>query len=337
MDFRKGIYQLLIVIVCVADPNSLQAQDSVDFDVPFVVPAVETSTGGMGRQVTVEVALSSLIIDASASHNPVSAPPIDHLLVKCRFRQPLHVIDYEPRTELQSDYDGAVVVTNKRERTDSFGLSLNGQVQTLGGHVGSDDQIKRSDSTQYQKRAPQQAMIAAGTTDRGRGVYFKFRWTADQVLEGEKRFRFTVAVPDSWRGGLVDVQISANGLERPLFGSPNLKTIVKRDFVIATHQQQDNEAADLAIRLARLDRRLADYASSHRDSNSLFSWWKRDRSADKSLGESWYAAVTRGQADPYLDKQIKKLPMAVRVAVLDYTDVSRELKRLNQPETKETS
>ena len=80
-------------------------------------------------------------------------------------------------------------------------------MQNIGGHIGGDDQIKNSDSTQYQKRAPQQAMIAAGTTDRGRGVYFKFRWTADQVLEGEKRFRWTVAVPESWRGGLIDVQI----------------------------------------------------------------------------------------------------------------------------------
>ncbi|MEO1527810.1 MAG: hypothetical protein AAFX06_20460 [Planctomycetota bacterium] len=337
MDFKRHTYPVLILLLLVAS-HPLSAQDSVEFDVPSIVPAIETASIDQAREVTVEIPLSSLVIDANQNGNPNALPPIDHLLVRCRFRQPLHIVDYEPRTELQSDYEGAVVFTNKRERTDSFGLGVNGQVQTIGGQIGRDDAVKQSNSTEYQKRAPQQAVVAAGTTDRGRGVYFKFRWTADQVLEGEKRFRFSVAVPESWRGGLIDVSVTANGLERPLFGAAKLKTIVQRDFVIAAHQQNDVEAASIAVRLARLDRRLAQYASGQRNqSHSVFTWWKRpDRSSEKA-SDHWYRAITRGHADPYLDQQIKKLPMAVRVAVLDYADTSRELKQLNQTKPQEAS
>lgn len=340
MDFKTVAAPLLMFLSLLPSPGLLWAQGVVEFDVPSVVPAVEVTRVGEGREVSIEVALSSLIANSSQNLGPALTPPIDHLLIRCRFRQPLHILDYQPRTELQSDYDGAVTFTNKRERTDSFGLSLNGQVQTLGGHLGSDEQFKRSDSTQYQKRPPQQAVVASGATDRGRGVYFKFRWTADQVLEGEKRFRFTVAVPEFWRGGLIDLSVAANGYDRPLFGAAKLKTFVERDFVIATHRERDVQAAELAIRLARLDRRLSAFASKQRrsQSNSILHWWKRsDRAAADISPATWYRSVTRGKADPYLDQQIKKLPMEVRVAVLDYADVSRELKRLGQQSSKEAS
>ena len=76
--------------------------------------------------------------------------------------------------------------------------------------------------------------------------------------------------------------------------------------------------------------------TSHRaQSNSLFGWWKR--SSKKTPETDWYNAVSKGEADPYLDQHIKKLPMAVRVAVLDYADANRELKELNQPRSKERS
>ncbi|MEL6105779.1 MAG: hypothetical protein AAFU85_07080 [Planctomycetota bacterium] len=339
MDFKVVAAPLFVLLAAVTCPCPLWAGNAIEFDVPSVVPAIEVSGPGQGREVSLEIALSSLIANASSSVGPASTPPIDHLLIRCRFRQPLHVLDYQPRTELQSDYDGALTFTNKRERTDSFGLNLNGQVQTIGGHLGSDEQLKRSDSAQYQKRPPQQAVVASGKTDRGRGVYFKFRWTADQVLEGEKRFRFTVAVPETWRGGLIDLTVAAKGFERPLFGAPKLKTLVERDFVIATHRQRDVRAAELSVRLARLDRRLSDFASTRRSqSNSILHWWKRsDRtSAEESLA-TWYRAVTSGKADPYLDEQIKKLPMEIRVAVLDYADLSRELKQLSSRASKEAS
>ena len=271
MDAFKSfsLISVLMVPACFLD-QAIAEPPRIDFDMPSTVTAVDTTPAGGRREITLEFALSSLVV-APSEAGPRTDPPIDHMLVYCRCRDSLPVVDYSPKTSLASDFAGTVSVTRKTEQVDSFGLSVNGKAQYVaGGHVGVDDQDKRSDSTQYQRHAPLAAVVASGTTHRGRGVYFKFRWTSRQVLEGEKRFRVTVAVPEAWRGGLVDVRVDANGKEGSLFATPKMRTILSKDFVIAAHQEHDAEAADLAIRLARLDQRLATFAGQDsRHSNPI--------------------------------------------------------------------
>ncbi|MCS7469894.1 hypothetical protein NZK35_24850 [Stieleria sp. ICT_E10.1] len=306
----------------------------IQFDMPAVATALDTSLPGQPREVSVELVLSSLI----AGRTDVSsddAPPIDHLLVHCSLRDRLPVIDFSPKTELQSDFAGPISVTTKDELSNAFGVNIDGAVPHVGaGHFGADDSRKRSDQTQFQRQAPVQAVIASGTTDRGRGVYFKFRWTSQQVLEGEKRFRISFAVPDSWRGGLLDLNVTAHGVDRSLFGSAKLRAVAKQDFVVAVHQQGDAEAATIALRLANLDRKLAAFARQHpkSGSNAITQFWRRvvPSSSEPTTPSQWYHGVTSNLLDPYTDHQIRSLPMQVRVAVLGYSDAARELLELGQ-------
>jgi hypothetical protein len=179
-------------------------------------------------------------------------------------------------------------------------------------------------------------VIASGTTDRGRGVYFKLRWTTQQVLEGEKHFRLSVAVPESWRGGLVDVMVTANGVDRSLFGTAKLRPLATREFVIAVHQQNDPEAAAIALRLAHLDRELAMLSREHASSSpgGILQLWRRMIPSDaghEKEAPNWYRSITSGPSDPDTDKRIRSLPMPVRVAVIGYTEATRELCRLGDP------
>ncbi|WP_182868763.1 hypothetical protein [Stieleria mannarensis] len=325
---------LLITTHTLGSVDALADDPKIQFDMPAVVVAQDTSLAGQGREVSVQLVLSSLIagrVDV-ASQN---APPIDHLLVRCRMRERLPVIDFSPKTELQSDFAGPISVTNKDEQSDSVGLSLDGVVPHVGAaHFGADDSRKRSDSTQFQRQAPVQAVIASGTTDRGRGVYFKFRWTTQQVLEGEKLFRVSFAVPESWRGGLLEVSVTAHGIDQSLFGSSKLRPRASQDFVVAVHQQGDLEAADIALRLAQLDRKLAAFARQHprSGSNPFTQLWRRvvPSGADEPSESQWYQGITSDRLDPYTDQQIRSLPMQVRVAVLGYSNAARELLELGQ-------
>jgi hypothetical protein len=312
---------------CEAKPPGIQ------FDVPAVASAVTRQTAvakgaAQIREVSVDVTLSSLLVDGRG--DSFESRPIDELLVLCRLRDPMPVIDYEPRTQLQSDYASPIAVTKKVEESDSFGVNVDGAIHALGaGHFGADDTTKQSDSTQFQKQPPMQAVVASGTTNRGLGVYFKFRWTAQQVLEGEKHFRVFFAVPNSWRGGLMDVRVVASAQDDSLFGSGKNQTIQANDFVIAVHRQDDSQAAELASRLVELDRKLVDLARrTSKQSNGINELWTRllPGESRRRVSPDWYRRLIREQADPYLDKEIKKLPMPVRVAVLDYTKTREELR-----------
>ena len=337
MDFKlaraAGCF-FAILIVSWNQPQPSEAKPPViQFDMPAVVPAVDTTCAGATDEITVDLVLSSLIVNASEDEIQAS-PPLEHLVVRCALRDRFPIVDYAPKTELQSDFATPISFSKKDERTDSFGLSINGNAPPYGaGHLGTDDSKKRSDATEFQRHAPMQAVIASGTTDRGHGVYFKFRWTAVQVLEGEKHFQVTFVVPRGWRGGLIDIDVTATATEQPLFGPAKLKTIANQRFIVATHRQSDPAAARLALRLAELDRKLAAYANRRESSptHSLADFLKRLLTSDSTSQThptDWYRRVTSDRADPYVDEQIRELPMPVRVAVLDYVDAVRELTQI---------
>ncbi|KAA5540972.1 hypothetical protein FYK55_18890 [Roseiconus nitratireducens] len=338
LHWRSTTFAFLMITACGwSGPSAMAETPRIQFDLPSVAPAFESTCGNGGREVSFDLVLSSLVVDLREG-SPRERPPIDHLLVRCRLRDRLPIVDFAPRTELQSDFASPIAISNKQEKNKAFQMGIDAVYPPLGGgHLGADEKKTHSDSTQFERQPPMQAVVASGTTDRGRGVYFKLRWTSQQVLEGQKHFRLTVAVPPSWRGGLVDVSVVAHGREQPLFGAAKLKPIAGADFVVALHQEHDAEAAAIAVKLAQLDRTLAEYARGRAGSNSnaFAQFFQRVLMPEDQagLGKNWYRRITHDQADPYLDEQIRSLPMPVRVAVLDYDQASRELQQLNQAES----
>lgn len=312
--------------------DALAGSPGIQFDMPAVTTALDSSVAGETREITIDLVLSSLVV-GSNGHSSGQTPPIDHLLIRCSLRDRLPVVDFFPKTELQSDFASPIAITKKDEKTDSLGLNINANFHPFGtGQFGADNSRKRSDSTQFSRQAPMQAVVASGTTDRGRGVYFKLRWTTQQVLEGEKHFQVSFAVPESWRGGLVDVSVTANGWDRSLFGSSKLRSVASQHFVVAAHQQHDPQAAEISLRLAHLDQELAAFAKRNSaESNVITQLWRRVVQADSNndLPGNWYHRITHDQADPYMDKRIRSLPMPVRVAVLGYTEATRDLMELD--------
>ena len=122
---------------------------------------------------------------------------------------------------------------------------------------------KTLDSYQYNQIAPVQAVTASGTIDRGRGVYFKLRWTATQVLEGEKKFTLTFRVPEAWRSGLMDVSVIAQSHHSSFAKwDDGVKTIGAANFVVAVYRQGDREAAKAAQVLAESELKLREVAAS---------------------------------------------------------------------------
>ncbi len=311
-------------IVSIPQIANADNEHLIQFDLPPVAPAWPSEqTPGDRSIVTVELRLSSILLSPTP-------PTFDQCIVRCQARDgELSIADYAPRTETASDLATPIQIKQTDEKTQSFGISMDGSYASIArGKVGADNGNKKTDCVEYQRHAPVQAVTAAGTINRGRGVYFKLRWTSQQVLEGEKVFVVTFAVPSTWRGSLLDVSVIAQA-DRKTFGGLDheIQTIGAANFVVAAYRGGDQVAAARAAELAEAEfslRKSASGAYTPTSSRSLSSMLRQvavklDLEPNRS-DDQWLGRLLWGSADPHLDKQITKLPMPVRIAALDYAD-----------------
>ena len=357
-SFYTTIATLAFGIVWILFASTLSAAEDhyISFDLPPTAVAVPVSTMseqssnlfGGGENVEVTLQLSSLVCGSQV-------PDIDRWMIRCVPRSTQwRVADYSPRTETGSDYDGSIEVKTRDEQTKSLGMSVDATPVSFGGaHAGFDTSDKESESLTYRRQAPLHAVTASGTIERGRGVYYKLRWTSTQVLEGEKQFKVTFRVPVGFRAGLLDVSVVALG--RPAGGSkfsqiPMLGDSVDRvrpigegRFVVAVHAEGDPVAWRAAKLMADTEQVLRDEASKIRAPSPTHSLStlirhvaaKIDIESD-NIPNGWVDRLIFGSADPYTDSMIRRLPTRTRVVALDYCDARRKLVSLKTRQTPAT-
>ncbi len=336
---------LLILALAAVHSNDSAAQSNHDlgirFDVPQVVEAVPVSLpeGGAAEMlVSVELAVS-VIVDS------LSAPQIDQLWIDITPRGGTAMVaDYAPRTELASEYDGGIEVQQTDEASHSLGLSLDGSYPPLArGNFSAGKGEKNIATTKYNRVAPLHLIAASGTTQRGRGVYFKFRSTEQQIIEGDRLLSLTFRVPASWRGELIDVLIRGDGRPRgfswnvaSLTGmTPKPERIGAARFLVAAFRADDPQARQLARRLADAeavmrnrihavsDTSLVSVASGPtallRHVSHRIDWTNGDRGLQQKAAVALHRALD-GTLDPHVDRDFKDLPVQARVSCLDYLE-----------------
>ncbi|KAA1259727.1 hypothetical protein LF1_22640 [Rubripirellula obstinata] len=309
-----------VVIAFLTESLTATSADLVHFDLPPTAAAVSDVDPA---EVTISLRLSSMI------QSP-SMPRIDQWIVTCRPRgEGVTVVDYFPRTETGSDVSTPIQIKRSKEKSQSVGVHLDGTYPHIaGGTAAADRGEKNLESVQFDRTAPVQAVSAAGTIDRGRGVYFKLRWTATQVLEGEKLFQVTLRVPANWRGSLIDVSVRADRNEKKFGGlDQEIVTVGAANFVVATYRDGDLESQARAAELAEAEYELRNLAKTIDRQTSIRSLPQMLRHMvakfdgdSKATDTHWVGRLISGRADPHLDKSINRLPMSLRVAALDYAD-----------------
>ena len=320
-----------------ATASESQQAFPVHFDLPPTAAAVPTDDRD---QVTITLRLSSLI-------QTPAMPKIDQWIVTCRPRgEEIAVVDYSPKTETFSDVSSPIQVEQSQETTRSIGIHLDGSYgPTAGGNASAASADKDRESVQFSRVAPVQAVSAAGTIDRGRGVYFKLRWTATQILEGEKQFQVTLRVPQGWRGSLMDVSVRADRHETK-FGGLDEETVIlgAAEFVVATYREGDGEALAQARRLSNTERDLRRLAMRVNQKEPIRTLPQMLRHVvakfdanSNSNDTRWVNRLVTGRADPHLDKTINKLPMQLRIAALQYADVRDEFSAMSRGPVATTS
>ena len=304
----------------------------VHFDMaPTATASVGESEGGR-VMLSVDLELSSMI-------DIPEVPRIDQWLVRCQPRGHVaSIADYSPRTETDSDLASTIQVKQSEEKNNSLGIGVNGNyTHQLRANAGLDHATKNTNSLQFDRVAPLHAVTASGTINRGRGVYFKLRWTAKQILEGQKTFQLVLEVPNSWRAGLIDVSVLAQSEQKSFAGwDRDSKTLGSANFVVAVYREEDKQAAAQARKMANAEYDLRNLMIEQPPSKPVVSLptilqhvaIKLELEPGPS-NQRWLERLMLDEIDPCMDKEIRKLPMPFRLAVLNYAEAREDFAKLN--------
>jgi hypothetical protein len=307
--------------------NFLIGAEPVSFDLaPAVVgkPLLDPPLAIPSGYEAVEVKLNiSTLVD------PRAGGTIGQLLYRIRsHRGQSTVLDYSPKTELQSGYDGPVEVTLTDEQSEHVGIKLSGAYETLvRGELGADNAKKNGQCAKFRRQAVQDSVVTSGTVEQASGVYFKLSTSFDRTLEGDKAFSLLLLLPVGWSAELLQVNLQAWGHSQ-LQRDP----VAEASFPVAVWRAGDMQARQTAMALAESVQYLHDLSQQHNraiQQRAYPSVFHRLGAAlevvDPKIPHNWLSQVFFTEIDPYHDPRVSKMPVDVRVAILNYQEARRDI------------
>ncbi|TWU58918.1 hypothetical protein Poly51_16980 [Rubripirellula tenax] len=318
------------------------AQDlPIQFDLPSVAVAHDTELSSVGDAAAVPTGWNTVSFELRLSCINEAAPIV--AMQQCTVRvkprdASVQIVDYSPRTEVISDLTSPVQIKRTDEKSRSMGLSLDGNYGRIArGNVGSDNGSKQTESVQFDRAAPMQAVITAGTFDRGRGAYFKFRRTETQVLEGERRLQITMCVPPTWRCELVDVDVTCETERRKQsLWDKSSHPVTSTNFIVATYRNDDAQAAELAHRLASTEYQLKVMAQRVTAPPAPLTLTGMLRQVGKTFesnpvpsDQNWLSNLLQTGDDPQRDRSFASLPTPIKTTAMNYVQLRHWFVRLD--------
>ncbi len=255
--------------------------------------------------------------------------------------QSLRVLDFWPKSEVYSDIEGTVSVESARQQDNNLNFNLSGAYEPFGrGSVQGDFHNKSNVQERYQRKPAMQVLASSGTIRRGYGVIFKFRPGPLPVLEGVRDVAILAEVPRGWRADMLQVTMRAVGVQH---NSSRPQSLGEARLWMTTHREGDQAAAAAATRYVTQERALRALAASNQgrvDDKALPTFWHKLGASldiiDPKIPSDYLSQVIFGMSNQYYDNATtNRLPVDLRVAVLDYWDVRNSLVSLARGRTQD--
>lgn len=259
-----------------------------------------------------------------------NAPKIEQIVLEVEVLDPALIVDdYCPRTQTSSPFAGDITFEQSSESNKHVGMNASGSYgPTIHGDVGGDVGQKKIESRKYQRVAPVEIVAAAGTLKRGKGAFFKLRSTPTQVLEGDKAFKIFVRAPQSWRGGLIEVRAVAQATRRGFPGMSDETVVLgNQRFLVAVYEAGDSDSYRFANQLVEAEANLRASAEKYQevirrrsDKNVFQQVAAKLDLTPTPIPSDWMQRAIFANVDTHADPAIRRLPVDVRVSLLDYQD-----------------
>ena len=243
----------------------------------------------------------------------------------------VRVVDYLPRTKLDTAYAGNVSVDRGNESSRSLGAGVAGNYQpTLSGNVSASRGNKDTTKYHYELLPPLELVAASGTLRRGTGAYFKIKASPRVALEGSRQFVIVMRVPQARRADYVRVSCEALG-----GGRGGAYSFGRSRFLVALYMDGDLEARDAAATFVLAERRLRSIAAAKQREISLRSFpsfpFRVVRAlsvVDPKIPDDWLDQIMSCPPDADPSDFLDHLPQEVLAAAQKYRRAKVDLLRM---------
>ncbi len=252
--------------------------------------------------------------------------------------QSMRIVDFWPREEVYSNIEGNVSVESSQQSDRSFQVKVSGSMEPFARADTSANFHKKSNvQERYQRKPPMQILTSSGTIRRGFGVFFKFRPGPLPSLEGAREVAILAEVPQGWRADMLQISMRAVGSRSGSLNSRARQLGASRLWV-TTHREGDAAAAAQTRRYVSQERSLRALAALMQKKiadKSSPTFWHRVGVAldvvDPKIPGDYLAQIIFGPQNEVFSRSANRLPVDLRVAVLDYWDQRNSLMKLAYP------
>ena len=215
--------------------------------------------------------------------------------------------DYLPNTTLESAVaEDQIEVTNANENSKATGAEAHVAYKPVLLGASHNQTSKKSEASHYKQIAAKDLVLAAGTTNREHGVFFRLRPSRSAFARRRQEFTFLATVPKSWRGDLCTIACAARHHQDVAvlhLGRAGRGQCVAE---VGMWLAGDHEAAEAAEQLCRAQELEADVRAKHPPKDGfdafasqatvLFTSKKSEQQVRKELTEA-ARGVQRAQDD----------------------------------------
>lgn len=333
-----AICSLLAVISPQLISNALSGEPvAVTFDAPAIVIA-EPINPAVVEQPTMGGDLVRLRIPVSTFQSPEFRGTVQEYVIEIDSpHQTLRVLDFWPKSELYSDIEGTVSVQRTQQSDRNFNFSVSAAYEPIGRGAAQGDLHEQSKQQEnFARKPPMQILSSSGTIRRGYGVFFKFRPGPLPILEGVRELSILAEVPPGWRADMLQIYSRAVGTT-PHASRP--QALGESRLWMTTHREGDRTAAAAATRYVNQERALRSLAAANQErvaAQALPTFWHKLGASldviDPKIPRDYLTQVIFSANNQYYDNSAtNRLPVDLRVALLDYWDVRNTLVSLATP------
>jgi hypothetical protein len=311
--------------------SQLYSAEPVSFDVAaniavHEISAPEISTRYPAEKVIAIQAKVSIYLDPQHSARleevviTLESPAVD-----------FSVVDFFPKTQLDTSFASPVSVNHQHNHHEELNFDAAGYYKTLTGATLNGAYLDKSAlQAQFQLLPPRELVLASGTIQRGRGVYFKLKANSQHTLEGEKNFLVFARVPRSWRGDVLRVSGEAHGNTSSFLSAlEEHRVVARQDFLVALYASGDAAARERAEQFTFRQHQLLQVVVREQrqiERNTTPKMLRKMGISASTLSPAWLKQWIFTPAQASL---IEKFPADVREAAWSFARARAALHELN--------
>jgi hypothetical protein len=256
---RLGVVPLALLWTLTIGVAASAAPPRVEFDAPAFV-ALEDVTTDEFRAARPGEKLLAAQIETSAIVRQGNAADLVEVVYRLEaLDAEVFVFDYGPKTTLAPLAVGNLAVERDGKSALRFHATAHARYLALAAADAKlAKEVDERTRLRYEMPPPHELLVAAGTWQRQRGVFYKLRASRRESLEGSKSLAIAFAAPQNWRGGMLRVEAEARSTVGGMLSERGESVVTSRStFVASMHLAGDAVARDAITELVAAEAALA--------------------------------------------------------------------------------